>query len=133
MARQNQLSKLPIKFQHKSPSQLMIHCWQPWKLSAWKRVHLAFIDPLLHELWFPFIFEIFPKTGSNRLPTHMKCFPWPLAILKFLANVALGSRYAANVKWLRRNRIQVLVFCNSEKLTPTSRFIFIRNMCIKTV
>ena len=58
-----------------------------------------FYNRLLYEFCFPFSFDIYPRTGSYRLPTHrrgtrVKFFPGSLLIskLKFLLNVDPGSR-----------------------------------------
>ena len=58
-------------------------------------------NPLLHAFFFSSVFEIWPKIGCYRLPTHRsgahrKLF-WPYLLIlksKFCPNVAPRSRYA---------------------------------------
>ena len=77
--------------------------WKHWKhLSNHKAGFYPFLNHLFQEFYFTSIFEILPKIGSYRLPTHRrgayrKIFPWSFLIseLKFKSNVLCRWRYEA--------------------------------------
>ena len=61
--------------------------------------HWSFDNPLMHEFYYPFIFQIYPKIGLYCLPTHNNFFRWLLLIFRweFWSNVLCRGSYEIKV------------------------------------